>query len=278
MPGAVAARPLPLGGRDQGAAPAVRALLDAVPAYFSQAVITADRKTATLAFGIRLMPLDDQKRVMDQMAARLDPPHGRDRAARRPAGARRRGQRTRCPRRCAGSARCWPACSRSGSRCSRSTGAGSARGSRSCRSRSPPAGRRSCCSPLRVPLNPMSATLGALVIAISTEFSVLLTARYREERAAGHAPARRAAAHLPLDRHGGDRVGHHRDRGLRGARAVGHPDALGLRARHGRRPLRLAARRARRAARRADAGRAARHAARRRRRRRRRCRSRPIPA
>jgi predicted RND superfamily exporter protein len=42
---------------------------------------------------------------------------------------------------------------------------------------------------LRVPLNPMSATLGALVIAISTEFSVLLTARYREERVAGHEPA-----------------------------------------------------------------------------------------
>ena len=42
---------------------------------------------------------------------------------------------------------------------------------------------------LRVPLNPMSATLSALVIAISTEFSVLLTARYREERAAGLAPA-----------------------------------------------------------------------------------------
>jgi uncharacterized protein len=41
---------------------------------------------------------------------------------------------------------------------------------------------------LRVPLNPMSATLGALVIAISTEFSVLLTARYREERAAGFDP------------------------------------------------------------------------------------------
>jgi predicted RND superfamily exporter protein len=39
---------------------------------------------------------------------------------------------------------------------------------------------------LRVPLNPMSATLGALVIAISTEFAVLLTARFREERAAGH--------------------------------------------------------------------------------------------
>ena len=37
---------------------------------------------------------------------------------------------------------------------------------------------------LRIPLNPMSATLGALVIAISTEFSVLLSARYRQEREA----------------------------------------------------------------------------------------------
>ena len=39
---------------------------------------------------------------------------------------------------------------------------------------------------LGVPLNPMSAALSALVIAISTEFSVLLSARYREEREDGH--------------------------------------------------------------------------------------------
>ena len=40
-----------------------------------------------------------------------------------------------------------------------------------------------------IPLNPMSATLGTLVIAISTEFSVLLSERYRQERQAGAAPA-----------------------------------------------------------------------------------------
>jgi predicted RND superfamily exporter protein len=40
-----------------------------------------------------------------------------------------------------------------------------------------------------VPLNPLSATLGALVLAISTEFAVLLAARFEAERAAGHAPA-----------------------------------------------------------------------------------------
>jgi predicted RND superfamily exporter protein len=42
---------------------------------------------------------------------------------------------------------------------------------------------------LRVPLNPLSATLGALVLAISTEFAVLLSARFEAERAAGHPPA-----------------------------------------------------------------------------------------
>ena len=115
---------------------------------------------------------------------------------------------------------------------------GAARGSRSCRSRSPPAGRRSCCSLLRVPLNPMSATLGALVIAISTEFAVLLSARYREERAAGLEPGRGAAAHLPLDRRGRARVGRHGDRRLRRARALRRPDAARLRPRHRRRPAR----------------------------------------
>src|SRR5438270_5221506 len=46
---------------------------------------------------------------------------------------------------------------------------------------------------IRVPLNPMSVTLGALVIAISTEFSVLLSERYRQERLGGH-DAREALA------------------------------------------------------------------------------------
>jgi uncharacterized protein len=37
----------------------------------------------------------------------------------------------------------------------------------------------------RLPLNPMSAALGALTIAITTEFSVILAARFREERGVG---------------------------------------------------------------------------------------------
>jgi len=47
----------------------------------------------------------------------------------------------------------------------------------------------------RIPLNPMSAALGALTIAIATEFSVILSARFREERGggSGRAEAIRAA-------------------------------------------------------------------------------------
>jgi predicted RND superfamily exporter protein len=37
----------------------------------------------------------------------------------------------------------------------------------------------------RIPLNPMSAALGALTIAIATEFSVILSGRFHEERRAG---------------------------------------------------------------------------------------------
>jgi predicted RND superfamily exporter protein len=36
-----------------------------------------------------------------------------------------------------------------------------------------------------IPLNPMSAALGALTIAIATEFSVILVGRFEEERGAG---------------------------------------------------------------------------------------------
>jgi predicted RND superfamily exporter protein len=45
-----------------------------------------------------------------------------------------------------------------------------------------------------IPLNPMSATLGALTIAIATEFSVILSARYHEERDGGMALGEALAA------------------------------------------------------------------------------------
>ena len=80
-----------------------------------------------------------------------------------------------------------------------------------------------------IPLNPMSAALGALVIAISTEFSVLLSERFRQERRDGHAAAERARPHVPVDRLGGARLRDHRDRRLRRADRLEHHDAARFR-------------------------------------------------
>jgi predicted RND superfamily exporter protein len=177
--------------RDQGEGMTreqIRALLDAVPPYFSQAVITEDRRTANLAFGVRLVPLERQQEIFDDMRERLDPPPGvTARLGGLPvivAGANatladplrrlgtlvagllavalallavyRRRDHALVPLVPIALATGWSAL---------------------------------VLFAMQVPLNPMSATLGALVIAISTEFSVLLTARFREERAAGLEPA-----------------------------------------------------------------------------------------
>jgi uncharacterized protein len=160
-------------------------LLAAVPSYFSQAVITADHREATLAFGIRLMPLSRQERVIEYMRSRLHPPAGvtaqlaglpvlaaQADAALSSAGRRlltlvagliavglvllvvfRELGRALVPMIPIAFATGWSAL---------------------------------ILFLIGIPLNPMSATLGTLVIAISTEFSVLLSERFRQERAAGH--------------------------------------------------------------------------------------------
>jgi hydrophobe/amphiphile efflux-3 (HAE3) family protein len=168
---------------------AVAALLDAVPPYFSRSVISADRRTATLAFGIRLMALDRQKRVIDAMRGRL--------AGGRPAGvgaalaglpvlaADANAQVSSSTRRMLTLLAGLLAVAIVLLLAFRDLG----------RALVPlvPIGLAGGWSALvlfalRVPLNPMSVTLGALVIAISTEFSVLLSERYREERGRGHGP------------------------------------------------------------------------------------------
>jgi hydrophobe/amphiphile efflux-3 (HAE3) family protein len=163
----------------------IDALLDAVPPYFSQGVITSDRRTATLAFGIRLMPLDRQEQVIDAMRSLLHPPAGIDaELAGLPVLAAEANAAVSSPWRrlatlLAGLAavalvllaafRAWR------------------------RALVPllPIALATGWSALvlfltRIPLNPMSVVLGALVIAISTEFSVLLAERFRAEREAGH--------------------------------------------------------------------------------------------
>ncbi len=171
---------------------AISGLLRAVPSYFSQAVITRDRREATLAFGIRLMPLSRQQRVIEYMRARLHPPPGvtadlaglpvlaaqADASLSSP-GRRlemlvvglvavalvllvvlRRPQRALVPLVPIVLATGWSSL---------------------------------ILFATRLPLNPMSATLGALVIAISTEFSVLLSERFRQERRAGLDPGQALA-------------------------------------------------------------------------------------
>ena len=165
----------------------VKALLDAVPPYFSQAVISTDRTTATLAFGIRLMPLDRQKDVIDDIKSRLDPPEGVDAAVvGLPVLAADANDQLADPLRrfltlLAGLLFVFLVL-----RIVR-------RSTREAAIPLIPIALATGWSALilfllRIPLNPMSAVMGALVIAISTEFSVLLSARYREERAGGAEP------------------------------------------------------------------------------------------
>jgi predicted RND superfamily exporter protein len=163
----------------------VNGLLRTIPAYFSQNAITANRRVATLAFGIRLMPLDEQQRVIEAMRGALHPPRGVSvQLVGLPVLAAESGALVASP---------W--------RRVLTLLAGlvaaalvlliAFRGD-----------RRRALAPLlpvllatgwsalvvfaiRVPLNPMSVTLSALVIAVSTEFSVLLAERLRQERSTG---------------------------------------------------------------------------------------------
>jgi hydrophobe/amphiphile efflux-3 (HAE3) family protein len=162
----------------------VSALLDAVPPYFSQGVLTADRKTATLAFGVKLMPLERQQQVIERMKQELDPPAGvRVQVAGLPVLAAQAN---------ADVSSAW--------RRVLSLLAGllavavvllvALRSARRALVPLIPIALATGWSALvlaltGIPLNPMSVTLGALVIAISTEFSVLLAERYRSERIAG---------------------------------------------------------------------------------------------
>ena len=166
--------------------PRSRGCLNAIPPYFSQDVITPDRRVATLAFGIRLMSLQQQQQLIDEMRSSLHPPAGVSaqlvglpvlaaKSAAEVASPLRRVEtllaslavvalvlllafrgdlrRTFVPLVPIALASGWSAL---------------------------------ILFAVRVPLNPMSVTLGALVIAVSTEFSVLLAERHRQERLAGH--------------------------------------------------------------------------------------------
>ena len=166
----------------------INGFLRAVPSYFSQAVITGDRREATLAFGIRLMPLGRQQRVIEYMRSQLHPPRGvKAQLAGLPVLA----------------AQAEASLSSSGRRLEMLVVGLLAVGlvllvvlrtvERALVPLVPIALATGWSSLILfatgIPLNPMSATLGVLVIAISTEFSVLLSERFRQERCAGRSAA-----------------------------------------------------------------------------------------
>jgi hypothetical protein len=168
----------------------VRALLDTVPRYFSQGAISADRRTANLRFGIRLMPLDRQQEVIDDIKAAIDDP-----SLKRPAGvgaevaglpvlAAEANAKLSSP--------WWRLGTLFGSLLLvfgvlwLLSGRDVGRAGVTLIPVALAAGwSGAILFLLRIPLNPMSVTLGALVVAIATEFSVLISARYREERESG---------------------------------------------------------------------------------------------
>ena len=205
----------------------VSGLLAAIPPYFSQDVITADHRVATLAFGIRLMSLQRQQQLIDQMRASLHPPPGVS------------AQLVGLPVLAAKSAAEVASPLRRVETLLASLAVVALvlllafRGDRR-RALVPlvPIALASGWSALilfavRVPLNPMSVTLGALVIAISTEFSVLLVRAPPPGAPGRPRHDRGAAAQLPAHGRGRGGLGRHGDRRVRRAGAVGHHACCG---------------------------------------------------
>ena len=166
----------------------IAGVLGAIPPYFSRNVISADRRSATLAFGIRLMPLDRQQRVIETMRSMLHPPAGVHAqlvglavvAAQADARIASAGDR----------ALALLASLLVATAVLLAAFRGSARRTLAA---IVPVVLASGWSGLLlfvtgVPLNPMSATLSILVVAVATEISVLVSERYRQEREGGRDP------------------------------------------------------------------------------------------
>ena len=180
------------GEQPPGTADRVEGVLNLLPEYFLAAFVSRDGPTAGTAvipFGIKVMPFDEQKELIDSIRAEIDPPGTADDP---PAGVS--AEVVGLPVLAA------DANSALESNRYLLTLAGLAavalallavyRSARRALVPLIPIVLATGWSALGlaligVPLNPMSATLGALVIAIATEFSVLLAARYEEERAPG---------------------------------------------------------------------------------------------
>ena len=180
-------------GQDLPRRTQIRELLDLLPEYFSQAVVNRDPDgdggTALIGFGIRVMPFDEQKELIDDLRSELNPP----------------GSELDPPEGVSVDVVGLPVLAADanaalGSNRYLLTGVGllvialvlliAYRSWERALVPLIPIVLATGWSSLvleaaGVPLNPMSATLGALVVAIATEFSVILSARFHEERESG---------------------------------------------------------------------------------------------
>jgi hydrophobe/amphiphile efflux-3 (HAE3) family protein len=173
------------GGRPPQTRREAQAFFDSLPRSFAENVVTPDRRTGNISFGVRVMPLDDQKDLIDDMRSQLDPPPGVHAELAGPPvlateshsdlessrwilglaalavvflvliAVYRRAERAIVPLVPIALATGWSSL---------------------------------VLFLLQISLDPLSAALGAIVVAISAGFSVLLASRYRQERAAGLAP------------------------------------------------------------------------------------------
>jgi predicted RND superfamily exporter protein len=178
----------------------VRALVQALPCFISQIVIshrgecnpatgtTPIGDTADIAFGIRVQPLSDQQDLIDDIRAQIDPPGGPTPPAGTTVELAGLPVLAAAANTDLSNSRWWlPLIGLV------AVGVVLAVIYRSVRRAVVPllpvlmatGWSGLVVAALGISLNPMSATLGALVIAIATEFSVLLSARYAGERRAG---------------------------------------------------------------------------------------------
>ncbi len=161
----------------------IAAVLGAIPPYFSQAILSrGDPDVATISLLIPVMALDEQAQLIDEIRAELDPPKGiTAEVVGLPVLAADANEELTDSRHWLTIAgllavalvllavyRSFPRALVPLLPIALATG-----------------WTALVLELVAIPLNPMSATLGALVIAVATEFSVILSARFREEREGG---------------------------------------------------------------------------------------------
>jgi predicted RND superfamily exporter protein len=173
----------------------IQSVLDLLPRYFAQAVVSTDPETgeygdtSVIAFGIKVMPFDEQKDLVDAIRAEIDPP-GEENDPPEGVSAEVVGLPVLVADASSSLTRDRYLLTLGGLIAVALALLAVYRSARRALVPLIPIVLATGWSAfavwvLGVDLNPMSATLGALVIAIATEFSVLLAARYEEERGKG---------------------------------------------------------------------------------------------